>query len=218
MFKTVILGNRGNLLDQFISEIRCEKTQQDRMRFRRNMERIGEIMAYEISKEMVFRQQATKTPLGTIDVPVIDRQPVLATILRAGIPFHQGFLNYFDNADNAFIAGFRKYHGDNSFEVNIDYVTSPDLTDRELIIIDPMLATGGTFELAYKGLCKFGKPSHIHVAAIVSSKEGAEYIHKVIPNEKCTIWTAAMDNELTVKSYIVPGLGDAGDLAYGNKL
>ena len=218
MLKTVILGNRGSLLDQFLAEIRNETVQKDRMRFRRNMERVGEIMAYEISREMVFRNESIKTPLGIADVPVIDKQPVLATILRAGIPFHQGFLNYFDHADNAFVAGFRKYHDDNSFEIKIDYVTSPDLTDREIIIVDPMLATGGSFELAYKALARYGKPAHIHLAAIISSREGIEYMHKVMPSDRCTIWSAAVDDELTVKSYIVPGLGDAGDLAYGDKL
>lgn len=218
MLKTVILGNRGSLLDEFLSEIRSEKIQKDRLRFRRNMERVGEIMAYEISREMVFRTESIKTPLGIADVPVIDKQPVIATILRAGIPFHHGFLNYFDNADNAFVAGFRKYHDDNSFEIKIDYVTSPDLNNRELIIVDPMLATGGSFELAYKALSKYGKPSHIHLAAIISSREGIEYMHKTMPANRCTIWSAAVDDELTVKSYIVPGLGDAGDLAYGDKL
>ncbi|MDA3910327.1 MAG: uracil phosphoribosyltransferase [Bacteroidales bacterium] len=218
MLKTVVLGNRGSLLDEFLSEIRSEKIQTDRMRFRKNMERVGEIMAYEISREMVFRNESIKTPLGIADVPVLDNQPVLATILRAGIPFHQGFLNYFDRADNAFVAGFRKYHDDNSFEIKIDYVTSPDLTNREVIIIDPMLATGGSFELAYKALTKFGKPAHIHLAAIISSQEGIENMHRIMPSERCTIWSAAVDDELTVKSYIVPGLGDAGDLSYGDKL
>jgi uracil phosphoribosyltransferase len=218
MLKTVILGNRGSLLDEFLMELRSEKIQKDRMKFRRNMERIGEIMAYEISREMVFRTKSIKTSLGVADVPVLDSQPVLATILRAGIPFHQGFLNYFDKADNAFVAGFRKYHDDNSFEIKIDYVTSPKLSNRELIIIDPMLATGGSLELAYKSLLNYGKPAHIHLVAIVSSREGIENMHKVMPKDGCTIWTAALDDEMTVKSYIVPGLGDAGDLAYGPKL
>lgn len=218
MLKTVVLGNKGSLLDQFLAEIRSESIHNDRMRFRRNMERVGEIMAYEISKEMVFRNEDVKTPLGVAEVPTLDKQPVLATILRAGIPFHQGFLNYFDNADNAFVAGFRKYHKDNTFEIKIDYVTSPDLTGRELIIADPMLATGGSFELAYKSLAQFGTPSHIHIASIIASKEGIAYMNKIMPSSRCTVWSAAVDDELTVKSYIVPGLGDAGDLAYGSKV
>ena len=218
MLKTVVLGDKGSLLDQFLAEIRSNTIQKDRMRFRRNMERVGEIMAYEISKEMVFRNENIETPLGTSDVPVLDSQPVLATILRAGIPFHQGFLNYFDNADSAFVAGCRKYTDENNFDVNIDYVTAPDLTDREVIIVDPMLATGGSIELAYKALENNGKPAHIHIASIIASQEGIEYLHQIMPSEKCTVWSAAVDKELNIKSYIIPGLGDAGDLSYGNKL
>jgi uracil phosphoribosyltransferase len=218
MIKFVNLGERGSLLDQFVSEIRSETIQKDSLRFRRNLERVGEIMAYEISREMVFKRENVKTPLGVAEVPVMDKPPVLATILRAGIPFHQGFLNYFDNADNAFIAGFRKYHGDHSFEVKMDYITTPDLTNRDVILVDPMLATGSSFELAYKAMQKYGEPAHIHLAAIISSKEGIEKLQAAMPVDKCTIWTAAVDDELTVKSYIVPGLGDAGDLAYGPKL
>lgn len=218
MIKFINLGERGSLLDQFVSEIRSETIQKDRMRFRRNMERVGEIMAYEISREMVFKRENIKTPLGVASVPVMDSEPVLTTILRAGIPFHQGFVNYFDKADNAFVAGFRKYHDDLSFEVKLDYVTSPDLTERDIIIVDPMLATGSSFELAYKALKSFGKPAHIHLAAIIASKEGIENLKKVMPADNCTIWTAGVDDELTVKSYIVPGLGDAGDLAYGPKI
>ncbi len=218
MIKFVNLGERGSLLDQFVSEIRNERIQKDSLRFRRNMERVGEIMAYEISREMVFKRENIKTPLGVADVPVMDKYPVLATILRAGIPFHQGFLNYFDKSDNAFIAGYRKYHKDHTFEVKLDYVTAPDLTDRDVIIVDPMLATGSSFDLAYKAMKKYGEPAHVHLAAIISSKEGIENLQKLMPVDKCTIWTAAVDDELTVKSYIVPGLGDAGDLAYGPKL
>ncbi len=169
-------------------------------------------------KKWYFVMRMLKRHWVVAEVPTLDKQPVLATILRAGIPFHQGFLNYFDNADNAFVAGFRKYHKDNTFEIKIDYVTSPDLTGRELIIADPMLATGGSFELAYKSLAQFGTPSHIHIASIIASKEGIAYMNKIMPSSRCTVWSAAVDDELTVKSYIVPGLGDAGDLAYGSKV
>ncbi len=218
MINFVNLGERGSLLDQFVSEIRSEIIQKDRMRFRRNMERVGEIMAYEISREMVFKRENIKTPLGVASVPVLEKQPVLITILRAGIPFHQGFINYFDNADNAFVAGFRKYHDDKSFEIKMDYVTAPDLAGRDIIIADPMLATGSSFELAYKALKAFGDPAHVHLAAIIASKEGIQRLENLMPSSKCTIWTAGVDDELTVKSYIVPGLGDAGDLAYGPKM
>lgn len=217
MIKFVNLGDRGSLIDQFVSEIRSESIQKDRIRFRRNMERVGEIMAYEISREMVFKKENIKTPLGVSEMHVLERQPVIATVLRAGIPFHQGFLNYFDQADNAFIAGFRKYHDDQSFEVKMDYITSPDLKNRDLIIVDPMLATGSSIEHAYEALKEYGEPDHIHVAAIISSKEGVENIQNALPQEKSTVWTASLDDELTAKAYIVPGLGDAGDLAYGPK-
>jgi len=212
------LGEKDSLFNQFISEIRNVDIQSDAMRFRRNMERIGEIFAYEISKTLPFERRKVITPLGEVEMGVIKQQPVLATILRAGLPLHQGMLNYFDRADNAFISAFRKHDLDGNFEIQIDYISSPVLKNRTLIIIDPMLATGRSMILSYRELLTMGMPKHIHIVAAIASVDGLEYIQKHIPSTKCTIWLGAIDQELTAQSYIVPGLGDAGDLAYGSKL
>lgn len=216
--KLNILGGRGSLLDLFVAEIRDTQIQQDRMRFRTNLMRVGEIMAYEISKNLEFIDEEVTTSLGIATVPTLKQQPVISTILRAGLPFHQGFVNYFDHADNAFIAGYRKYNKNGTFEIKIDYITAPSIEDRIVIINDPMLASGGSIELAYKGLLNFGKPKHVHVATVIASKDGLDYVDKILPNNMITVWTIAVDDELTVKSYIVPGLGDAGDLAFGPKI
>ncbi len=216
--KLNILGGRGSLLDQFVAEIRDTQIQQDRMRFRTNLMRVGEIMAYEISKNLEFIDEEVTTSLGIATVPTLKQQPVISTILRAGLPFHQGFVNYFDHADNAFIAGYRKYNKNGTFEIKIDYINAPSIEDRIVIINDPMLASGGSIELAYKGLLNFGKPKHVHVATVIASKDGLDYVDKILPNNMITVWTIAVDDELTVKSYIVPGLGDAGDLAFGPKI
>lgn len=215
--KLNILGGKGSLLDQFIAEIRDHQIQQDRLRFRTNLMRSGEIMAYEISKNLNFSDEEITTSLGIATVPTLKEQPVITTILRAGLPYHQGFLNYFDHADNAFIAGYRKYNKNGSFEIKIDYVTAPSIENRVVIINDPMLASGGSIELAYKGLLNYGKPKHVHIATIIASKDGLDYIEKILPENMITVWAGAIDDELTVKSYIVPGLGDAGDLAFGPK-
>ena len=212
------LGEKDSLFNQFISEIRNVDIQSDAMRFRRNMERIGEIFAYEISKTLPFERRKVITPLGEVEMGVIKQQPVLATILRAGLPLHQGMLNYFDRADNAFISAFRKHDLDGNFEIQIDYISSPVLKNRTLIIIDPMLATGRSMILSYRELLTMGMPKHIHIVSAIASVDGLEYIQKHIPSTKCTIWLGAIDQELTAQSYIVPGLGDAGDLAYGSKL
>ena len=212
-----ILGNNNTLLDQFIYEIRDENIQNDRQRFRRNLERIGEIFAYEISKKLNFENKEVKTPLGTATVPVLTDKLVLATILRAGIPLHQGLLNYFDKADNLFIGAYRKYHKNGEFEIQFEYISSPELENKTLVLADPMIATGASIELAYRALLEFGNPSHTHIVTAIASKEGIEYIRKNLSNDKITIWVGCIDNELTAKSYIVPGLGDAGDLAYGKK-
>lgn len=211
------LGNRETLLDQFISEIRDEQIQQDRLRFRNNLKRIGEIFSYEISKKIVFESIDVSTPLGIANVPVIKEQPVIATFLRAGLGFHDGFLSFFDKADSAFIAGYRKFTKADDFEIKVDYTTSPELDNRVLIINDAMLASGASFEIAYKGLLNYGKPKQVILAAIIASKEGLEYIQKVLPDSDISIYVGAIDDELTVKSYIVPGLGDAGDLCFGKK-
>jgi len=197
--------------------MRDVEIQKDRMRFRKNMQRIGEIMAYEISKTLPYTDRTTQTPLGTSVVPVPSTQPVLATILRAGLPLHQGMLEIFDNAENAFISAYRAYEPDGSFTIQFEHISTPPLENKIVILSDPMLATGASMVLAYNALLKNGTPAHLHIATIIASKEGVEYLTLRIKNNNTTLWVAAIDDELTSKSYIVPGLGDAGDLAYGNK-
>ncbi len=211
------LGKTNSVFNQFLSEIRNVRIQQDRMRFRRNLERMGEIFAYEISKEMPFEKKDIVTPLGTAHMKVMQQQPLLATILRAGIPLHQGMLNYFDHADNAFVSAYRKYDADEDFVIKLEYVSSPAVDNRILIVSDPMLATGGSLVAAIKGLLEKGLPKEIHVVSVLASNEGIEFLKKTFSKYKLTIWTGAIDDELTAKAYIVPGLGDAGDLAYGKK-
>lgn len=212
-----ILGGRGSLFDQFLGELRNVDVQNDRMRFRRNLERIGELMAYEISKGLNWESGTLTTPLGEAELPVLNDQPVIATILRAGLPMHQGILNYFDHADNCFISAYRMNHKeDGSFDIKIEYLSSPSVEDRTVILCDPMLATGGSMVLAYKALLKRGTPIHVHVVAAIASREGLEYCERHLP-KNCTIWIAGLDEELTAQAYIVPGLGDAGDLAFGGK-
>lgn len=214
-----VLNSKNTLLNRFIAELRDSEIQKDSMRFRRNLERIGEIMAYEISQTLDYRQTTVETPLGLSEIMMPDNNIVLATILRAGIPFHQGFLNYFDSAQNAFISAFRKYSKDGSFNITVEYISTCDLEGKTLILIDPMLASGASLVLTYRALVeKAGKPKHLHVAVAISSEEGIEFAKKELHGTDMTIWSAAVDSELTVKSYIVPGLGDAGDLAYGKKL
>lgn len=186
------------------------------MRFRRNLERIGEIFAYEISKTFEFVQRETITPLGISKDMVPATQPVIATILRAGLPLHQGLLNYFDHADNAFISAYRKHHKDGSFDIRLEYVSSPSLDNRIVILSDPMLATGQSMVMTYKAIMQRGVPSHTHIVAVLASNEGLEYVKKHLPLG-ITLWVGAVDEELTAQSYIVPGLGDAGDLAFGIK-
>ncbi|MDP6909292.1 MAG: uracil phosphoribosyltransferase [Flavobacteriales bacterium] len=212
-----ILGGNGSLFDQFIGEIRNVEVQNDRLRFRRNLERIGELMAYEISKEMVWKDGTITTPLGDAKLPVLEEQPVLATILRAGLGLHNGLLNYFDHGDNAFISAYRMNHKeDGSFDIKIEYLSSPSVEDRIVILSDPMLATGGSMVLAHKALLRRGNPKHVHIVVAIASRQGLEYCQQHLP-DNCTIWIGALDEELTAQAYIVPGLGDAGDLAYGTK-
>jgi len=217
MIKIRNLGEENSLFNQFISEVRDINTQSDSMRFRKNLERIGEIFAYEISKTLSYEKQNITTPLGEVEMNTIKQQPVLATILRAGLPLHQGMLNYFDKADNAFISAFRKHDVEGNFEIQIDYMSSPILKNKTLIVIDPMLATGRSMVLAYKELITMGAPKHIHIVSVIASTDGIEYIQKHLPQSKTFLWLGAVDQELTVQSYIVPGLGDAGDLAFGAK-
>lgn len=212
-----ILGNHNSIFNHYIAEIRDQEVQKDSMRFRRNLERIGEVLAYEISKTMEYESREVITPLGSAQVPVLKKQPVIATILRAGLPLHNGVLNYFDKAENAFVSAYRRHHKDGSFDIHVEYLSSPDLTGKDLIMCDPMLATGSSMVLAYKALLSKGRPRHTHIVSVIASTEGVEFVKKQLP-ENITIWTGAVDEELTVQSYIVPGLGDAGDLAYGNKV
>ena len=213
---TFILSEKSSIANQFIAELRDVNVQQDRMRFRRNLERIGEILAYEISKTLESKEVEVETPLGVANVKVPAPRVVLGTILRAGLPLHQGLLNYFDQADNAFISAYRMHHKDGSFEINIEYISCPDLTDCILIVADPMIATGASVDLAIKELIKNGQPKEIHVVSAITSTLGVNFVKRNHP--KAHIWMGACDEELTAKSYIVPGLGDAGDLSYGNKL
>jgi len=212
-----IIGGSNSIINEFIAELRNEEVQSDSLRFRRNLERIGEIFAYEISKTLTYETQDITTPLGIAQMPRLTDFPVLATILRAGLPLHQGLLNYFDRSDNAFISAFRKYYRDGTFEIQIDYLSSPDLKNKTLIIADPMLATGQSMMLAYNELLTKGKPAHTHIVSVIASRQGVEYLQQHLSPSKCTLWIGAVDEELTAQSYIVPGLGDAGDLAYGKK-
>ena len=205
-----------SILNSFVREIRDAEIQTDRMRFRRNVERVGEVMGYEISKRFDYQLQEVKTPLGMAEENVIAEQPVIATILRAGLPMHIGLLNYFDHADNAFISSYRKHTSEDDFEIEIEYLSSPKIDDRVLILNDPMLATGSSMVLGYKAMLSKGNPKHVHIACIIASQEGIEFVKRNMP-PNTTIWAGAIDDELTAQSYIVPGLGDAGDLAFGKK-
>jgi len=211
------LGQQYSVFSQFMAEIRDVDIQQDSMRFRRNLERVGEIMAYEISKKLVFQHKSVSTPMGVSECSVLQEQPVIATILRAGLPLHQGLLNYFDQAENTFISAYRIHHDDDDdFDVEVEYMASPDLQDKTVILCDPMLATGSSMVLAYKALLERGRPAQIHVAAVIASEQGIRFVQGNLP-ANTTIWVGAIDKELTSRAYIVPGLGDAGDLAYGSK-
>lgn len=206
-----------SLVSQYMSELRDINVQKDMLRFRRNLERIGEIMAYEISKRMTYRTDEVITPLDTASCRILDEKVVLATIFRAGIPFHKGFLDYFDHAENAFVSAYRKYKEKENFDVFIEYIASPRIDGKTLIIADPMLATGASMELSYRALLTKGEPAHIHVASVIASQVAIDYIKSTFPENKTTVWVGAIDNEINAHSYIVPGLGDAGDLAYGIK-
>lgn len=211
------LSEKHSLISNWIAELRDVQIQKDRMRFRRNIERIGEVIAYEMSKEMAHKIVNTTTPLGTHASKVLNEQPVIATVLRAGLPMHQGMLNYFDKADNAFISAYRKHHPDGSFEISIEYLSCPDLNNRILIIVDPMLATGASLVETIQAITKTQKPKEIHIAVAIASKKGIETVQAALGKDT-PIWCGDIDDVLNDKSYIVPGLGDAGDLAYGTKM
>ena len=213
------LSEKNSILHQFLAEIRDVNIHDDRLRFRKNIERIGEIMAYEISKTLNYKTQTITTPLGTTSIPLISDPVVLATILRAGLPFHQGFLEFFDSVENAFVSASRRYNADHShFEIVFEYLSSPSIEGKTLLLVDPMLATGGSLDLAYKALLTRGEPANIHVACVIASQKGIDVAKTIFPNDKTTIWAGAIDPVLNDKAYIVPGLGDAGDLAYGEKI
>lgn len=210
------LSKQANIGNQFLAELRDVNLQKDRMRFRRNLERIGEILAYELSKRLEHKEIQVETPLGTASANVPAERIVLASILRAGLPMHQGLLNYFDRAENAFISAYRKHHKDGTFEINLEYVSCPDLNDCTLILCDPMLATGASIDIALQELKPFGTPKATHIVTAIAATAGLNHVRRL--HRKAHIWMGAEDEELTAKSYIVPGLGDAGDLSFGPKL
>jgi uracil phosphoribosyltransferase len=211
------LSNNHSLLNHWVAELRDVSVQNDRMRFRRNIERIGEVAAYELSKTLQFKSVEVTTPLGIAPTQLLTEQPVLATILRAGLPLHQGMLNYFDKADNAFISAYRKHHTDGSFEISLEYLSCPDLNNRVLILCDPMLATGASLVETIQAIQKTYTPAKIHIVVTIASQKGIEHVEKELGAD-IPIWCAAIDPILNDKSYIVPGLGDAGDLAFGSKM
>ncbi len=211
-------NSERSVVNHFLAELRDETIQKDPLRFRRNLERIGEVMAYELSKTLDYTEEEVISPLGTARVDLAVDKPVLATILRAGLPLHQGLLNYFDRADCAFISAYRKHRtGEDGFDIEVEYMSSPSLEDRVVIISDPMLATGRSMVLVYKALLRLGKPKALHIVSVIASAEGIEHVNSHLP-PSTRIWVAAVDEEMTAQAYIVPGLGDAGDLAFGSKL
>ena len=211
------LSTQNSILSQYLAEIRNKDIQTDRLRFRRNIERIGEIMAYEISKTLNYQTKDIQTPLGTATVHVPKDHVVIATILRAGLPFHHGFLNYFDHAENAFVSAFRQYKDPQNFDIHIEYIASPRIDGKTLLLVDPMLATGSSMELSYHAIQTKGTPACIHIASIIASQQAVEHIQKTFPSATTHVWCASIDPAIDNHSYIVPGLGDAGDLAYGEK-
>ncbi len=212
------LSNENSILNHFLSEIRNVTIQTDSMRFRRNIERIGEIMAYEMSKNMNYKTVEIQTPLGIKKTTEIEDRLVLCSILRAGLPLHLGFLNYFDRSENGFVSAYR-YHKNNDaeFEIKVEYQAVPNIDNKNLLLIDPMLATGQSMVAVYNKLLEKGIPKETHIAVVIAVPEGIDYLKKHLP-DSCHLWVATLDEKLNDKNYIVPGLGDAGDLAYGNKL
>lgn len=218
--KIVNFAETNSVLNQYVAEIRDVAVQGDRMRFRRNIERIGELMAYEMSKGLTYSVKQVQTPLGVAQVSTPDDEVVVATVFRAGLPLHAGFLNVFDRAGNAFVSAYRYYKDKEcrTVDVHIEYIASPDLTGKTLLLVDPMLATGESMELAWRAFLTKGTPARLEIASVIASRQGVEHLEKVFPGDEVTLWCAAIDKEMNEHSYIVPGLGDAGDLAYGGKL
>lgn len=214
--KIINFAQQPSLVNQYLMEMRNVDIQHDPLRFRRNLERLGEIMAYELSKTLEYKAVEISTPLAKAECRVIADKVVLATIFRAGIPFHQGFLQYFDHAENAFVSAYRKYKEKENFDVCIEYLASPLLDGKTLVLCDPMLATGASMELSYRALLTKGTPAKLHIASVIASRKAVDYLQSVMP-EDATLWVGVIDDEINAHSYIVPGLGDAGDLAYGVK-
>ena len=218
MIKINNLEKTDSVFNQIMAELRDATIQQDRMRFRRNLERIGEIMAYEISKTFEYDDEEVQTPLGIKEIRTMHEQPVIATILRAGLPFHNGMLSMFDHADSAFIAAYRKYDkNEEDSEIRVEYYSSPNLDDRILILCDPLLATGESIVKTLQGLMEEDEPKQIHIAVAVASQDGLDYVERVLSRKPVTVWVGSIDEELTARAYVVPGMGDVGDLAYGEK-
>lgn len=212
----VVLGEQVSVANQFLKEIRDTEIQKDRLRFRKNMERLGEIMAYEISKKLAYKKETVHTPLGQTSISLVEKQPIIITVLRAGLAYYQGFIHFFDRADSGFIGAYRKEGGD-EIKVNLEYLATPGLEGRDIILVDPMLATGNSFIRSVEALLRHGTPKHIHLASLVASPEGINHVTTSLTVSH-TIWTYAIDEKLDDRFYIVPGLGDAGDLSYGSKL
>lgn len=216
--EVINLCDNNSLVSQFMSEIRNKDLQQERLRFRANIQRLGQIMAYEISKRLNYRVVDTATPLGVAKTNVLADHVVLSTILRAGLPFHEGFLSFFDQAENGFVSAYRKYiEKSNEFNVHIEYIACPRIDDKTLLIVDPMLATGSSMELAFQALMTKGHPKHVHIASVIACDQAINYLRERLPNENITVWCCDIDHELNAHSYIIPGLGDCGDLLYGEK-
>ena len=214
--KVVNFDETPSLMSRYLLEMRSVDMQRDPLRFRRNLERAGEIMAYEISKTMKYKKVEVQTPLDVATCDALDEKVVLGTIFRAGVPFHQGFLSYFDSAENAFVSAYRKYKEKENFDILIEYLASPRLEGKTLILCDPMLATGASMELSYRALLTKGTPARVHLASVIASRQAVEYLEKLMP-EDATLWVGVIDDHINAHSYIVPGLGDAGALAYGTK-
>ena len=212
------LSEHNSIANKYLAELRDVNIQKDRMRFRRNMERIGEVLAYEISKTLTYEKQDTETPLGIASIAMPTQRIVLGTILRAGMPLHQGALNIFDGADNAFISAYRQHkHNPESFEIVVEYLACPSLENKTLILADPMLATGQSMVATFEALKPFGNPKEVHLVSVIGAQKGVNYVSEEF-GDKAHLWIAAIDDTLNEKGYIIPGLGDAGDLAFGNKL
>jgi uracil phosphoribosyltransferase len=211
-------SKNNSILNQFLHELRSTSIQQDRLRFRKNIERIGEILSYEMSKSLPFQNQTTQTPLGQKDIALPEKDIVICSILRAGVPLHQGVMNYFDGADSAFISAYRHHkHNSSDFEIVVEYVACPSLENKTLVLVDPMLATGQSLALTYEALLRYGKPKNVHLISVIGAKDGVDFVSTKFDSDT-HLWIAAIDDTLNDKGYIVPGLGDAGDLAFGSKL